>query len=345
MRMLRIVISGAGAASALGATLLVPAVDGCGTSPRAPLPMQDAAADATPDATPDDARLGDEPMLPFDGPVVQPTPCGYTQVCGHTVQVPEAGTFPDLASVCAVPSPVLASGAATVTLSSFDADAGGTSSGFLSVSSALLAALVGDPLLVVSPSTVTLGPLTRTGGGYSFPVTSGTSPQIKVTVTLNVACGGDSGVDASLQTVTSTTELELCLGQDDAGAASSSLGQAWRSSGESCLLCCPIVAEMAPTPILSNNRGDDLPLARALRLRIAALAHAGRHVLLVAHNDAGAGAEYEWHVSGGTIERVADDIVVWTLPEESDGDSAPFGQVAVWNETGAAVENFYWSAA
>jgi hypothetical protein len=230
-----------------------------------------------------------------------------------------------------------------VTLSRFDPDAGGTSSGFLSVSSGLLAALVGDPLLVVSPSTVTLGPLTRTGGGYSFVVTSGTSAQIKVTVTLNVACGADSGVDASLQTVTSTSELELCLAPTDAGGAAAT--SAWRSSGESCLLCCPIVAEMAPTPILSNNRGDDLPLARALRLRIAALAHAGRHVLLVAHNDAGAGAEYEWHVSGGTVEKVADDIVVWTLPEEGEADGAPFGQVAVWNETGAAVENFYWSAA
>jgi hypothetical protein len=117
----------------------------------------------------------------------------------------------------------------------------------------------------------------------------------------------------------------------------------WRSAGESCLLCCPIVAEMAPTPIRGDSQGDDLPLARALRIRIAAFAHAGRQVLLVAQNDAGPDAEYEWRVSAGTFERVADDIVVWTLPDAS-GD-APYGQVAVWNEAGAAVENFYWNAA
>ena len=66
-------------------------------------------------------------------------------------------------------------------------------------------------------------------------------------------------------------------------------------------------------------------------------------MLLAAQNDAGPDAEYEWRVSAGTIERVDDDIVVWTLPDTSD--DVPYGQVAVWNEAGAAVENFHWNAA
>lgn len=99
---------------------------------------------------------------------------------------------------------------------------------------------------------------------------------------------------------------------------------------------------MAPSPIVSDNAGDDLPLARHLRLRVVELARAGREVLLFAENDGGADAEYEWRVSGGTLRRVAEDLVVWTLP---DDDARPFGQVAVWNDNGAAVENFLWGAA
>jgi hypothetical protein len=35
--------------------------------------------------------------------------------------------------------------------------------------------------------------------------------------------------------------------------------------------------------------------------------------------------------------------MLWTMPEE--GGDWPFGQVAVWNEAGAVVENFLWAAA
>ena len=36
-------------------------------------------------------------------------------------------------------------------------------------------------------------------------------------------------------------------------------------------------------------------------------------------------------------------MIVWTLPEARDAQ--PFGQLAVWNDNGAIVENFDWGAA
>jgi len=92
---------------------------------------------------------------------------------------------------------------------------------------------------------------------------------------------------------------------------------------------------MAPSPIVSDNQGDDLPLGRVIQVRVVEVARASNGVLLFAENDAGEQARYEWHVSGGDLRRLADDLVFWTPPE---GDS--FGQVALWNEAGAVVENF-----
>jgi hypothetical protein len=112
----------------------------------------------------------------------------------------------------------------------------------------------------------------------------------------------------------------------------------WVSSGDACT-ACRVIAEMAPRPIVSDKTGDDLPLGMVIRLRVVEVARAGRHVLLFADNDAGADADYEWSVSEGSLEHVADDVVLWTLPEETTA-RAPFGQVAVWNAAGAAVENF-----
>jgi hypothetical protein len=350
MRRLRIVISSArGAASTLAATVLGPAIGACGLSPQ--LGTGDASSampvDASDDQAQDGAAQGDGPSfhLGTDGGGADAQAWGAcpSGTCAHTVQLAEAGTFPDLASLCAAAPPVVSGDAVTVALAGYDA-AAATSNGLIAVQPGLLAALVGDPLVAFSPAVLTAGPLAPTSSGYAFTARGAVQPgqQVQVTVTLHLACGGDSGVDAGLQTVASTAVLDLCVAPATPDAAPQG-PLAWRSSGESCLLCCPIVAEMAPTPILADGRGDDLPLAHALRLRVAGLAHAGRQVLLCAQNDAGPDAGYEWRVSGGTLERITDDIVVWTLPDASD--ASPFGQVAVWNDAGAAVENFYWSAA
>lgn len=128
----------------------------------------------------------------------------------------------------------------------------------------------------------------------------------------------------------STTSLDLCWKHKE---------RVWVSSGDLCTDCV-IIAEMAPSPIPSDNQGDELPLGRVVRLRVVPLAQSGRARLLFAENDAGGDARYEWRVSGGSLQKIAEDIVLWTLPEDY-AEKEPFGQVGVWNGDGAAVENFY----
>ena len=98
---------------------------------------------------------------------------------------------------------------------------------------------------------------------------------------------------------------------------------------------------MAPSPIVPDKHDDELPLARALRLRVVELARISNKVVLLAENDGGAGLEYEWHPSVGTLERLSPDIVIWTLEE---GMPSPFIQAAVYSEDAAAVATYSFNA-
>jgi hypothetical protein len=306
---------------------VLPAIDACGSGGE--------IIDASSDGTLQDGKKTDSATDGFAFPDSSPTdapqntdapPCNE---CTFTVPVPEAGVFPDLASVCAATPPVQSNTAATITLSNWDENAH-TADGFIAITSDLLAALISDP--VVSGGGVTIQQLTKTINGYTFKASQLFNQSLVLKVTLQVACG-DGGLDAGVQTVESTTDLALC---------GVTFPRTWESSGSTCIQCC-VVCEMAPTPITSDNTGDDLPLARALRLRVIELARAGNKVVLFAQNDAGGDAEYEWRVSGGSVERLSDDVIVWTLPEVEHAQ--PFGQLALWNVEGAIVENFYWGAA
>jgi len=325
MRRVRIVISGMGTAMPTLVAFVLPAIDACGSGGN--------ISDASTDGTVQDAKKSDTAadgfVFPDAGPkdvVQEASPCPE---CQFTVPIPDAGVFPDLASVCAATPPVQSNTAATLTLSNWNGGAK-TADGFIAITSDLLAALIGDP--VVSGGSMSVQQLTKTTNGYTFKASAVNGNSMTVKVTLQVACG-DAGLDGGVQTVESTTDLALC-GVD--------APQQWESSGSTCIQCC-VVCEMAPTPIMSDNPGDDLPLARALRLRVIELARAGRQVVLFAQSDAGAEAEYEWRVTGGSFERLSNDVIVWTLPDAKE--TQPFGQLAVWNDDGAIVENFYWGAA
>jgi hypothetical protein len=333
MRKLRVVISGMGTAMpTLVATLIAPAVD-CGSTGL----VVDASADATLDGKTSDAAADSPVFPPIDASDAGPgeaSPCPMGE-CTYVVPIPDAGVFPDLASVCAVGSPVVSNTAALLTLTSYDPNAQ-TADGFVAIPQSLLDAMVGDPVIaMVVGNPIGVQSLTKTTGGYSFKASSlvFNGSVMTAKVTLQIACG-DAGLDGGIQTVESMTDLALC-GVDGPPQ--------WESSGGTCIQCC-VVCEMAPTPIVSDNHGDDLPLGRALRLRVLEVARAGNRVVLFAQNDAGGAAEYDWRVFGGTIERLADDVVVWTLPDDVEA-RAPFGQLAVWNDEGATVENFYWGAA
>ena len=52
----------------------------------------------------------------------------------------------------------------------------------------------------------------------------------------------------------------------------------WVSSGT----LCTVIAERAPSPIVSDNTGDELPLGRVVSMRIIEVARAGKQVLLFA---------------------------------------------------------------
>jgi hypothetical protein len=140
-------------------------------------------------------------------------------------------------------------------------------------------------------------------------------------VTLEAACDGGS------RQVHAVTDVHLCLVENQ---------PAWASSGQSCCVC-RIIAEMAPSPIVPDKHADELPLAQALRLRIVELARVSNTIVLLAENDGGEGLEYEWLPSAGRIERLADDVVAWTLEE---GTPDPFVQAAVYGKSAAAVASF-----
>lgn len=339
MRTLRVVITG-GVVPVLAATIIAP-LDGCGGQQTCP------TVDAAPGADTGRDTGGDgQDLIPADtGPDMGSNSDGGNQLtCSwkfatHIVQVPSPGIPADQGQLCAVSMPpALSNASAHVSFTSYSPQME-TATGAISIPASIANLVVGLPTIkafagIAEVLALKVTNMQKTAGGFTFdaswpaPIPKspyGTSLAVKVTMT--IACG-----DGGTQTVESTDRLEMCV-EDNS--------YTWVSSGGACTVC-EVIAEMAPSPIVSDNRGDDLPLARHLRLRVVELARAGRDVLLLAENDGGDDAAYEWRVSGGTITEVAPDIVLWKLPEE---DVAPFGQVAVWNDTGAAVENFLWGAA
>jgi hypothetical protein len=298
------------------------------------------------------ATSPDRDVAPIDGVGFTPAPAEDAVPSGpycevfQTFELSDAGDAATPEQLCAIqPSPAATTSAARITLKSYSPTQR-TAHGFVSMPSDVEAAVVGLPSIkVVYRSTSSVGGLVVTDmkrvlGGYEFSAqwpealpNQGCLGFAAMTLALefDIACDVD---DAATKTVQAHTTLVLCDTVDG--------GVEWVSAGDECCNDCQIIAEMAPSPIVSDKKKDDLPLARVVRLRVLELARAGRQVLLFAENDAGPDLAIEWSVSGGSVERIAPDLMLWTLPGD---DSAPFGQVAVWNDAGAAVENFVWGIA
>lgn len=288
-----------------------------------------------------DGRASDSRSPSFDPDTSRPPPppppeCLSGEI--RTVDLPDAGDAATPEMLCAVqPSPATTI-AARVTLTDFSQQQK-TAKGFLAVPADLEPTILGTPVIAQlvpgseHPFALDVTNVKKVAGGFEFAASWDAFPYcnqaIEIGATFEIACA-----DGGTKIVQSRTRLDLCDGADG--------GLDWVSSGDQC--CdCQIIAEMAPSPIVSDKKKDDLPLARVVRLRVLELARAGRQVLLFAENDAGADLEIEWSVSAGSLERVAPDVMVWTLPDDSD--VPPFGQVAIWNDAGAAVENFVWGTA
>jgi hypothetical protein len=267
-------------------------------------------------------------------------PSGTGGSCNYTVPLPPEGTPAEPGQICAVAlDPVDSNLSARVT---FNIDATGVR-GTVLFDPKVAPRITGVPKIEVLDASdaalmaLQIGQLTKAAGGFSFPVTFPQPVSLKegysrvtVRVTFDVECGPDGG---NAKQVHAATDLHLC--SDSIG------GSAWVSSGDRCVVC-RIIAEMAPSPIVPDKSADGLPLARALRLRVVELARVANRVVLFAENDGGDGLDYEWHPSAGRVERLAPDVVVWTVAE---GMAAPLMQVAVMGATEAAVASWSWNEA
>jgi hypothetical protein len=263
----------------------------------------------------------------------------------YTVELPVAGNPTAPGQICAVAiDPVDSNGAARVTLTS---SPGATAiTGLLQFDPAVEPRVVGVPVIEVLDATtpellsIQIGPLTKVAGGFSFQVTIPQSAyldpgysRMTVRTTFDVGCAADGG---AAKQVHAATDLHLCYDDGSIGG-----GSEWVSSGDRCVVC-RIIAEMAPSPIVPDKAADGLPLAKALRVRVVELARVSNRVVLFAENDGGEGLDYEWHPSAGTVERIAPDVIVWTVAEGMD---APLMQVAVCGDAEAAVATFAWNQA
>jgi hypothetical protein len=352
-RKLRLIVrTGRGALPAvIGAAVLPVAACGTGELTRSGADGGAAQEDASLEAgggNPNDASLILNPgdAARDTGDVVNP--------CIFVVDLPPAGVPADPGSICAVSvEPVDSPAAAQVGLTPSSA-APDLAQGTVTLAPALIGDIVGLPQITVDSTLPQLAGaqvtgITPTSSGFSFTVrwpgldggaVAAIPQQSRVTfhVALQVACPADAGVEAGTdggivtRLVTSTTYVEAC---------ETNFGFSWISSGNGCNECL-VVAEMAPSPIVPDAMGDDLPLGRAIRLRVVAVARIGRSVVLFAENDGGDDLDYSWHPSGGAIERVSPDVAVWTPPP---GNGPHALHVAVEATHGAAVATFRWEQA
>jgi hypothetical protein len=326
MRRLRIVTTIVG-----GAPILTATIASCG-SEQPSCPGLDAAADTTvSDVTSDGLSFPD--VNADAGADANNCPQGVTT---QLVLLPQPGVPADPAELCAVTPPASSNTAARVIFTNYDPTTE-TAIGFIAVPPNLLGSVIGTPTLTVTTASdpkfaqLVVSNVAATYGGFQFAASwpalgqsqYGGSMTIKTTMT--VSCG-----DGGTEVVEALTPVNYCATDENRVE--------FVSAGDACTVCT-IIAEMAPSPIVSDVLHDGLPLARVIRIVVRELARAGRSVVLMAENDAGEGADYEWRVSKGSVREIAPDVVLWTLP---DGVDRPFGQVAVWNDDGAVVENFVW---
>jgi hypothetical protein len=214
--------------------------------------------------------------------------------------------------------------------------------GFVAIDPALQPDVLGMPTITVSANNgqlaaVQISNIIAVAGGFSFqaewPLPFNVEPhsweQMAFTVSLFLRCDPQG---MTMRRVESLTYINLCTDMGDL---------TWVSSGNVCN-ACDIIAEMAPSPIVPNKQFDDLPLGRAMRLRLVPLARIGASVVLLAENDGGDELSYSWFPSSGKIEQVANDIAIWTPPN----DLLPHMiQVAVVGDDAAAVAMYAWREA
>jgi hypothetical protein len=271
--------------------------------------------------------------IPTGGQYTGPDDCSGGGCREVSVELPDEGVPAEPGQICAASMMPVVSGRAA--LVSFDTVEARAFTGRLTLAPGLAGRSVGTPTFQVLDATtpqlasLVFSDIQGTAEGYSFTASpasqfslAGSDTQrISILAAFEVQCDGHT------QLVHSVTDVYFCQDRNEIS---------WASSGESCCVC-RVIAEMAPSPIVPGDVDDDLPLARALRLRIVELARVSDVVVLLAEHDGGADLDYEWLATTGEVERLTPDVVVWHLRE---GMPDPLIQAAVVGPASAAVASF-----
>jgi len=295
-------------------------------------------------------RVCDASSLPDSGYPFPPSTRPMPRCCYTYVDLPPEGTPALIDAICIdVGDSVTTSGwAARVTLSGSPRF---NTAGRIEIASALAGRVVGRPTIALIDAShpewgrIALTPVRESAPGVfefeaSWPTPQSTIEGVRITleVTFVVRCNEEGGPPddgpETTRTVKALTNLLLC---------GSTIGTAsWIPSGDICNVCA-IIAEMAPTPIVPGRHEDPLPLGEALRLHVKTIARIGRSFILLAEHDGGAtGHTYAWMASAGELLHVAEDIVVWTPPDDS---MLELVQVAVESERAVGVASLRWDRA
>jgi hypothetical protein len=260
--------------------------------------------------------------------------CSYT----YTVDLPPPGIAAQPGQICAISTePVASNRAARITLAKAGTDIT-VAQGHIAVEPMLAAQVVGLPAVSVATAShpalanLQVSDVAAEPGGFTFRGTwprpfdfnTNRGARMVLKVTFDIACDADA---RDLKTVDALTEVHLCVDGSDLE---------WVSSGDDCTIC-RIIAEMAPSPIVPEKGPDGLPLGQAIRLRLVELARIGDTVVLLAENDGGGELEYKWLAGSGELQKIAPDVVAWTVPNEAGPHHV---QAAVFSKFGAAVASY-----
>ena len=235
---------------------------------------------------------------------------GDYSVQSYTVTLPGGDTPADAAAVCqwggALPSNVPA---ARVTLQ-YDSNTPSHATGTITVAPEILAAAGYVGVLAVTADTAAISNLTRVANTYTFDMnlTNGAlslGMSLTFQVTLDFACSPAMSSTRQLQTA---TNVVLCGYYGNPN---------WVSTGDTCTTCYPMAemaAQLMPAP---EREPDGVALPGELNINIAPVAREGRIVVLMVQKPSDTPElSLTWRASGGQLLLAADDVAVWTLPDE-----------------------------
>jgi len=238
-------------------------------------------------------------------------PSYYSSVTS-VVTLPSGDTPKDAAALCSNWTGTFASDrpAARVTLK-YDPSLPRQATGTVIIDPQVLNATGGG---YISVSTIiadgaTISNLVRVNDAYTFDVNFTNTPYLGIQLTfelsLEFTCAPTM---SSTRTVQAATTVALCGTYGDMN---------WVSTGDTCAICYPMAemaAQLMPAPA---NESDNIPLSGEIDVRIVEVAREGRTVVLMAQTPKAAdGLALTWQTSAGHLMIAADDVAVWSLPEE-----------------------------